>query len=46
MSVTWLDSLVHRWDETRSTLRNFHDVPVTLFANRDIPIERGRAVVA
>ena len=39
MSVTRLDSLVHRLDETRSTIPNPHGVPVTLFANRDVPIE-------
>lgn len=39
MSVTNLDSLVHRVDETRSTIPNSHGVPVTLFANRDVPIE-------
>jgi len=39
MSVTRLDSLVHRLDGTRSTIPNPHGVPVTLFANRDVPIE-------
>ena len=39
MSVTRLDALVHRTDDTRSTLPNPHGVPVTLFANRDVPIE-------
>jgi tRNA-splicing ligase RtcB len=39
MSVTNLDALVHRVDETRSNISNPHGVPVTLFANRDVPIE-------
>jgi len=39
MSVTRLDDLVHRVDETRSHISNPHGVPVTLFANRDVPIE-------
>lgn len=39
MSVTRLDALVHRIDDTRSILPNPHGVPVTLFANRDVPIE-------
>lgn len=39
MSVTRLDSLVHRVDETRSHIPNPHGVPVTLFANRDVPVE-------
>ena len=39
MSVTDLDSLVHRVDDTTSTIPNPHGVPVTLFANRDVPIE-------
>lgn len=39
MSVTRLDSLVHRLDDARSKLSNPHGVPVTLFANRDVPIE-------
>jgi tRNA-splicing ligase RtcB (3'-phosphate/5'-hydroxy nucleic acid ligase) len=40
MSVTDLDSLVHRVDDTTSNIPNPHGVPVTLFANRDVPIER------
>lgn len=39
MSVVRLDALVHRVDATRSTIPNSHGVPVTLFANRDVPIE-------
>ena len=39
MSVTKLDSLVHRLDEVRSNVPNPHGVPVTLFANRDVPVE-------
>lgn len=39
MSVTRLDALVHRVDETRSHIPNPHGVPVTLFANRDVPVE-------
>ena len=39
MSVTRFDSLVHRLDDSRSSLSNPHGVPVTLFANRDVPIE-------
>src|SRR3954467_1046511 len=39
MSVTNLGALVHRVDETRSNILNPHGVPVTLFANRDVPIE-------
>src|SRR5215208_5053563 len=39
MSVTKLDSLVHRLDEARSNIPNPHGVPVTLFANRDVPVE-------
>lgn len=39
MSVTKLDTLVHRVDETRSNISNPHGVPVTLFANRDVPVE-------
>jgi tRNA-splicing ligase RtcB (3'-phosphate/5'-hydroxy nucleic acid ligase) len=39
MSVTKLDALVHRTDATRSNIPNPHGVPVTLFANRDVPIE-------
>ena len=39
MSITRLDALVHRVDETRSTIPNPHGVPVTLYANRDVPIE-------
>jgi tRNA-splicing ligase RtcB len=39
MTVTKLDALVHRVDATRSTIPNPHGVPITLFANRDVPIE-------
>lgn len=39
MSVTNLQSLVERVDETTSNLPNPHGVPITLFANRDVPIE-------
>jgi tRNA-splicing ligase RtcB (3'-phosphate/5'-hydroxy nucleic acid ligase) len=39
MSVTNLASLVRRIDETTSSIVNPHGVPVTLFANRDVPIE-------
>ncbi|MCW5806362.1 MAG: RtcB family protein [Deltaproteobacteria bacterium] len=39
MSVTNLDALVQRVDDSRSTIVNPHGVPVTLFANRDVPIE-------
>src|SRR5262249_7278137 len=39
VSVTNLDSLVHRVDETTSIIPNPYSVPVTLFANRDVPIE-------
>jgi len=39
MSVTKLDALVLRMDETRSNIPNPYDVPITLFANRDVPIE-------
>jgi tRNA-splicing ligase RtcB len=39
MTVTNLQSLVHRVDDTTSTLPNPYGVPVTLFANRDVPIE-------
>ena len=39
MSVTRFDSLVHRLDDSRSSLSNQYGVPVTLFANRDVPIE-------
>ena len=39
MSVTNLDALVHRVDDTRSSIPNPFGVPVTLFANRDVPIE-------
>jgi tRNA-splicing ligase RtcB len=34
-----LESLVHRTNETASTIENPQGVPVTLFANRDVPIE-------
>ena len=39
MSVTKLDAVVHRVDETRSNIPNPDGVPITLFANRDVPIE-------
>lgn len=39
MSVTNLQSLVHRVDDSTSNLPNPYGVPVTLFANRDVPIE-------
>lgn len=39
MTVTNLQSLVHRVDDTTSTIPNPFGVPVTLFANRDVPIE-------
>jgi tRNA-splicing ligase RtcB (3'-phosphate/5'-hydroxy nucleic acid ligase) len=39
MSVTNLDALVQRVDDTTSYIPNPHGVPVTLFANRDVPIE-------
>jgi len=39
MSVTKLDSVVHRVDESRSNIPNPHGVPITLFANHDVPIE-------
>lgn len=39
MSVTDLDAVVHRMDDTRSVIPNPFGVPVTLFANRDVPIE-------
>lgn len=39
MSVTKLDALVHRVDALRSSIPNSHGVPVTLFANPDVPIE-------
>lgn len=39
MSVTNLESSVHRVDETTSSISNVHGVPITLFANRDVPIE-------
>lgn len=39
MSVTNLQSVVHRVDDTTSTIPNPHGVPVTLFANRNVPIE-------
>ncbi len=34
-----IESLVHRRDETSLTIDNAQGVPVTLFANRDVPIE-------
>ena len=39
MTVTNLHSLVQRVDDTTSTLPNPHGVPITLFANREVPIE-------
>lgn len=39
MSVTNLQSLVHRVDATTSRVPNPHGVPITLFANGDVPIE-------
>jgi RNA-splicing ligase RtcB len=40
MSATHrLDSIARRIDETRLEIINPHGVPVTLFANRDVPIE-------
>ena len=38
MSVTKLDSLVHRLDEARSNIPNPHSVPVTLFSNLKVPL--------
>jgi len=46
MSVTALDAVVRRIDDTRSQLPNPHGVPVTLFANRDVPIELEAALQA
>src|SRR5690349_20704765 len=34
-----LETLVHRVDETRLTVDNPQGVPVTLFANRDVPVQ-------
>lgn len=34
-----LDQIVHRRDATRCDIKNPHGVPVTLFANADVPIE-------
>jgi tRNA-splicing ligase RtcB (3'-phosphate/5'-hydroxy nucleic acid ligase) len=34
-----LDTVVHRMDDNRCSVANPHGVPVTLFANRDVPIE-------
>jgi tRNA-splicing ligase RtcB (3'-phosphate/5'-hydroxy nucleic acid ligase) len=34
-----LESLVHRRDETSLEIDNPHGVPITLFANRDVPVE-------
>jgi tRNA-splicing ligase RtcB len=34
-----LDTLVHRRDETTLSIDNPQNVPITLFANRDVPIE-------
>ncbi|MEO7731574.1 MAG: RtcB family protein [Kofleriaceae bacterium] len=34
-----LASIAHRIDDTRLDIQNPHGVPVTLFANRDVPIE-------
>jgi tRNA-splicing ligase RtcB len=39
MSVTNLDALLQRVDDTTSSIPNPHGVPVTLFANRAVPIE-------
>lgn len=39
MSVTNLDALVHRVDAVRSQIKSSSSVPITLFANRDVPIE-------
>ncbi len=39
MSVTNLDAIVQRVDATRSNIPNLYGVPVTLFANRDVPVE-------
>ncbi|HEU0034487.1 MAG TPA: RtcB family protein [Kofleriaceae bacterium] len=39
MSVTKLSDVVRRIDDTRSMIPNERGVPVTLFANRDVPIE-------
>ena len=34
-----LESLVHRRDDTRLNIDNPHGVPITLFANHDVPVE-------
>jgi tRNA-splicing ligase RtcB len=34
-----LESLVNRRDDSVSTISNPHGVPITLFANRDVPVE-------
>ena len=34
-----LETLVHRQDDSVSTIANPHGVPITLFANRDVPVE-------
>src|SRR5688572_8616787 len=34
-----LDQILHRIDATRSAIANAQGVPVTLFANADVPIE-------
>lgn len=34
-----LDQIVHRLDAARCDIKNPHNVPVTLFANADVPIE-------
>ncbi len=34
-----MESLVQRRDETTLSIANAHGVPVTLFANRDVPVE-------
>lgn len=39
MAVRELATLVKRQDDVRSTIVNTHGVPVTLFANRAVPIE-------
>src|ERR1700752_3672412 len=39
MPVTRPGAIVERVDELRSTVPNRHHVPITLFANRDVPIE-------
>jgi tRNA-splicing ligase RtcB len=39
MTVTSLDALVRRTDAVSSSILNSFGVPVTLFANRDVPVE-------